>query len=68
MLDLEMNERIDNPGYDWKTYNFDEGYYKVDLDRSYIFLTKEGYYKLRFVDYIDDNGDRGAPKFEYQKL
>jgi len=26
------------------------------------------YYKLRFVDYYDENGVKGAPKFELQEL
>jgi len=68
MTDLEFSDRIDNPGYDWKTYNFDQGEYLVDVDRNYIFLTNEGFYKLRFIDYVDNQGERGAPLFEYQKL
>ncbi len=42
---------------------------KYNDNKSYVFLTSEGsYFKLRFTDYVDNNGNRGAPKFEFQKL
>lgn len=56
-------------GYDWKDYSFDTGMYEVFSDHIYIVQDREGYfYKLHFIDYYDDQGQRGSPKFELVPL
>lgn len=74
-IDLEyasnivLSENNDVIGFNWKSYNFDEGYYSIASDQSYIIRDVEGiFYKLRFVDFYTDGGVKGAPKFEFQKL
>ena len=67
--ELTLVNSLDIIGFDWKFYNFDEGYYSVLSNQSYVIQDVEGiYYKLRFVDFYDDAGVKGAPKFEFQKL
>lgn len=69
MVESAFEERIDVIGYDWKTYDFDNGTYIVNSNRTFIVKTVLGrYYKMRFVDYYDANGVKGAPKFELQEL
>lgn len=52
-------------GYDWKDYSFDTGQYEVYSDQVYIIQDRSGYfYKLHFIDYYDDLGRKGSPKFE----
>ena len=61
--------RINVIGYDWKVYDFDNGLYTVDATRTFIVKTyNDRYFKLRFVDFYDETGVKGAPKFEVQEL
>lgn len=56
-------------GYDWKKYSFDTGQYEVFSDQVYIVHSSSGFfYKLHFVDYYDEDGLRGSPKFEVVPL
>jgi hypothetical protein len=55
-------------GYDWKDFDFNLGYTLL-LNRYYLVLDPAGYYyKLRFYDFYDDLGNKGAASFEYQRL
>tara|TARA_B100000963_G_scaffold79079_1_gene67199 strand:+ start:194 stop:1180 length:987 start_codon:yes stop_codon:yes gene_type:complete len=65
----EFNYEIDAIGYDWKNYSFSTSSYTVDSYKTFIIKTNIGfYYKLRFIDFYNDNGDKGSPKFELQQL
>ena len=56
-------------GYDWKTYNFTSQSYNVNSNITYIISDIAGrYFKLHFIDFYNDNGEKGNPKFEIQKL
>lgn len=69
IVESDFEERVNVIGYDWKTYDFDNGTYVVNSNRTFIVKTVLGrYYKMRFVDYYDENGIKGAPKFELQEL
>lgn len=66
---VEWSNRPDLIGYDWKTYSFDTGTYVVATDRTWLIRTAEGFYfKLRFTDFYDEEGDVGVPNFEYRLL
>lgn len=74
-IDLEkaqaivFNNHINNIGYSWKNYQFDQGMYVVDYQKTYIIKDQEGFfYKLRFIDFYDQLGAKGNPTFEYQRL
>ena len=56
-------------GFDWKTYNFTTQNYTVNSEITYIISKNNGrYYKLHFIDFYDENGEKGNPKFEIQEL
>jgi len=54
-------------GYDWKV--FTGGIYETDPSKNYIVKSTEGlYFKIHFVDFYNDLGDKGNPKFEVVQL
>lgn len=56
-------------GYEWKTYSLEEGKFTVHQNTTYIIRDRKGfYYKLRFTDFYDNNGQKGFPSFDYQTL
>ncbi len=74
-IDLEMAEALDySPaaniiGYDWKTYSFDTGSFIIHSEISYVLRLADGtFYKLRFLDFYTQGGEKGAPLFEFQRL
>ncbi len=59
----------DGIGYDWKSFNFTTNSYIVNPKINYILKVSDGfYYKLHFLDFYNDLGVKGYPKFEFQKL
>ena len=66
---LEFTTRSDVIGYDWKYYNFDDAVYTIVPEMNYVIRDRDGfYYKLRFVDFYNDQGVKGYPKFEFARL
>lgn len=56
-------------GYSWKDYIFADNRYVVNPLKNYVVKDSEGfYYKLHFTGFYDDQGQKGAPKFEFRKL
>ncbi len=55
-------------GYDWKTYDFNTATYVTDTQRVFLLNSPSGFYKMRFLDYYNDAGERGFPSFELQGL
>jgi hypothetical protein len=56
-------------GYDWKTFDLNSGNYTVFPDMVYLLENLEGInWKLHFIDFYNENGDKGSPTFEYQEL
>lgn len=59
----------DEIGYDWKIRNSADNSFTIDENKSYIVKTTEGlFFKIRFIDFYNDIGLKGYPKFEIQKL
>jgi len=68
-IDLQLTMRTDVIGYEWKYYNFDEGVYTIVPGLHYLIRDRDGfYYKFRFIDFYNDTGEKGYPKFEYIRL
>ncbi len=72
-LEMEYSDKMDAIGYDWKDVVGDvqsgNVSYIVRENLHYIIHTQEDlYYKLRFVDFYNDLGDKGYPRFEFQRL
>ncbi len=66
---LNFSSNIDAIGYDWKEFDFSQNNYTVLTTNIYIIKTTEGFfYKMRFLDFYNDQGDKGTPVFEFQEL
>jgi len=66
---IVFSENKDAIGYNWKTYNFDLMAFEIHSEKEYIIKSVEGFYfKLRFIDFYNEQGVRGAPKFEFEQL
>lgn len=70
---LDYNTIQDEIGYDWKDVVGDVGSgnvnYVIIPDINYIIRDWQGfYYKLRFVNFYNNSGEKGYPTFEFQKL
>ncbi len=64
-----FSNQIDLIGYDWKSFDFGTNTYQIDQSRVYLIKdATSNYYKLRFLDFYDDNGVKGATSFEFQRL
>ena len=63
------SSNLDAIGYDWKYYNFEAGSYTVTPGITYVIRNRTGfYYKLRFIGFYNDVGQKGYPSIEYQQL
>ena len=68
-IELNYSDSLDYIGYDWKFYDYTNHLYLVDPTITYLIRTSEGfYYKLHFVDFYNNLGEKGYPKLEVQKL
>ncbi len=67
---LMLTRKADEIGYDWKFFDLNgTGKYVVDSKKVFVLKDREGYlYKLRFIDFYDEAGTKGVPKFAYQRL
>ncbi len=66
---MEFSKSLDVIGYEWKSYDLEAGIYQVDLSKNYIVKTSEDFfYKLRFVDFYNEQGEKGYPKWTVQRL
>jgi hypothetical protein len=64
-LQHAFSSNWDGIGYDWKTYSFVTNSYTVDPSIVYIVNDAEGYFhKVRFLEYYNQVGDIGCPRFE----
>jgi len=65
----EFSNNADIIGYDWKIRNSDDNSFEIDERKFYIIRATEGiFYKLKFVDFYNNEGEKGFPKFEIQRL
>ena len=62
-------EKSDIIGYNWKSYSISDQLFTIYPNINYIIKTSEGrYFKLHFIDFYNDLGEKGYPKFEFQEL
>ncbi len=62
-----LSANINTIGYNWKT--FTGGVFITHPHMTYVIKDSKGYYyKLHFIDFYDQLGNKGNPKWEYQKL
>ena len=70
---VDLTTTQDEIGYDWKDVVGDVGSgnvsYVITEGLNYVIRDQEGfYYKLRFINFYSNSGDKGYPTFEYQRL
>jgi HmuY protein len=64
---FKLSQNSDVIGYGWK--NFVNNVYTINSHWNYIIRDSKGfYYKLHFIDFYNEVGTKGSPKFEFQKL
>ena len=66
---FSFSQNLDVIGHEWKYYNFTEGIYSIEPGRNYLIRNYDGlYYKLRFISFYNDQGEKGFPVFEFGAL
>ncbi|MFH1121212.1 MAG: HmuY family protein [Bacteroidota bacterium] len=70
---MALSTRQDVIGYDWKRLKGDvtsgDVTYEAIPEMVFIIKNTDGYFfKLRFIDFYNEQGQKGYPTFEYQKL
>jgi len=69
VANLQLSNNINAIGHEWKWYDLSKGVYSVLPERVYIIKSINGYlYKLHFTAFYNEQGVKGYPKFEFQKL
>ena len=58
----------DEIGYDWKIWNMSANKYTMANKCFIIKDIHDNYFKLKFVDFYDDNGNKGYPKMAWELL
>ncbi|NNK79921.1 MAG: hypothetical protein HKO93_00360 [Flavobacteriales bacterium] len=68
LSDIQLTDRRDIIGYDWKYFDLDSETYSV-VDNAFAIRTPEGsLFKLQFTSFVDAEGERGAPAFRAAQL
>jgi len=66
---LQFSSKSDVIGYDWKEYDFDNGTYTILPNKNYLIKDKDGYfYKLRFLSFYDQFGNKGSIVYQVVRL
>lgn len=66
---FNFSSALDQIGYEWKFYDFDNSVYIIVPNQNFIIKDHQGlFYKLRFIDFYSPTGEKGSPQFEYVKL
>lgn len=69
LASYDFTQYWDAIGYNWKYFDLEASTYLVFPEINYIIKDGEGfYYKLHFTDFYSEDGDRGYPKFEFQRI
>ena len=68
-INYNFTTNQDEIGYDWKIRNSADNSFTIDDRKSYLLKNQNGYYfKIRFIDFYNETGSKGYPKFDIQKL
>lgn len=67
-LAYEFSDQRDVIGFDWKFFDFEDGFV-TDPSLNYVIRSTEGdLFKLHFTSFYNDSFEKGYPQFELQKL
>lgn len=66
---LSWSSDLDIIGYDWKFFDFANNAFTVFSEDLFIIHNAAGFvFKLRFLDFYDESGNKGTPVFDFQRL
>lgn len=69
---FNYSNKKDIIGFDWKTFDFENSAtsnYEIVPDLYYIIQNRnDNFYKLRFINFYNLQGEKGHPNFEFKKL
>jgi hypothetical protein len=69
LADLTFSSAQNAIGYEWKYLDFNTLIYTVEPDFLYVIKDMNGdFYKLKFIGFYNDIGEKGAPAFQFQRL
>lgn len=68
LLGLELSNLRDVIGYDWKIFDFDTQAYSMSKDVFLIQDSENNTYKMTFVDFYNESGQKGHPKLRIQRV
>lgn len=64
----KFSSHINSIGHTWKKFDLGKGAYIINPNINYILRTQSGFIKMHFVGFYNQTGEKGYPKFEYQRL
>jgi hypothetical protein len=69
-VNYQFSKMRDVMGFDWKVYNFTTSKYVARSYVNYVLRIKQPltYYKMRFIDFYNEQGLKGTPVFEIEEL
>jgi hypothetical protein len=72
-IEESYSNRLDLIGYDWKDVVGDVSsgivFYEVKPENTYFLKTQNGFFfKMRFVSFYNQSGEKGYPTIEFQRL
>lgn len=67
---VEFSDAHNSIGHDWKWFDLeDSGSYVINSQMIFLLNDVEGfYYKLHFIDFYNESGEKGHPVFKFKKL
>jgi len=69
VVESKFTTTRDNIGYTWKRYSFNASTYTTLESYNYIIKTGSGqYYKMRFLQFYNAQGNKGYPEFQLHQL
>lgn len=70
VIGIQLSNKLNVIGYDWKSFSLQGEVYAVNPNRIYIIRDGNGFlYKFRFISFFSrTDGVRGFTSFEYQQL
>lgn len=67
--EFNFSSKSNTIGYDWKSFDLEAGQYTVYPEMVYVLKTPQSrIFKLHFLDFYNDQGQRGYPLFEFEEL
>lgn len=69
VANLSFSTNWDAIGWDWKSFQLSNEGYVTDTTKVYIVKDRNNdLFKLRFIDFYDETGERGYPTFEVELI